>query len=314
MAGIDRATIIQGPCLITYASSTFWSKGDVTVKPVFEKFDIETSAWGKVDTRLKNKRYEISFEPDGRVTSALIAILWPYGDSAVGTSIFQTADRALVVHGRDQVKFTFHNAALTEMPSIRMGVGVTFAGACKFTALLKLSTAVTDAAAYYTVATAQAYPAETGWLASDILTQPALCTWGSSPWAAFQVDSPGWEIQPTMRLQPIGTDGFGTVDMTLQGLEVTARAIPVGPTAAQILTAMSATGELGSSLASAGTELVVTSGTSPKAITVTVYNAAMVDSALVWSAAKKRVAQCTWMATRTVTTGDPDPLFSVAIA
>jgi hypothetical protein len=312
MPGIARATIIQGPCLITYASSTFWSKGDVVLKPIFEKFDIETSSWGKVDTRIKNKRYEIAFEPDGRVTAALIAILWPYGDSAVGTSIFQAADRPLVIHGRDGTKITLHNAALTEMPAIRMGVGVTFAGPCKFTALLALSTAVTAAAAYYTVATA-AYPAETGWLASDILTQPTLCTWGSAPWAAFEVDAPGWEIQPTMRLNPIGTDGLGTVDMTLSGLEVTARAIPVGPTMAEILTAMKAAGELGSSVSSAGTELVLTSGTTPKLITVTVYNAGLVDASLVWGTAKKRVAQCTWNATRTVTTGDPDPLFTVAL-
>ena len=313
MPVIARASIIQGPCQITYDGSTFWSKGDVTLKPVFERFDVATSAFGKVDSRIKSKRYELSFEPDGRVTSALIAVLWPYGASATGLSIFGATDRPLVIYGRDGVKVTLVNAALTQMPSIRMGVGVTFAGQCKFTALLANSTAVTATAAYLTVAT-DTYPAETGWAASDILTQPTVGTWGSAPWDFFEVDSPGWEVTPTLQLQNVGTDGLGIVDMLLSGLEVTARAIPVGPTAAQILTAMSAAGQLGSSASAAGTELILRSGTTPKAVTVTVYNAGMIDTQLVWSAANKRVSQCTWAATRTVTTGTADPLLAVAIA
>ena len=313
MAGINRTTILSGPCLITYKGSTFLSKGDVTLKPVFDKFDIETSAFGKVDTRLKNKKYTVAFEPDGRMTAALIAILWPYGASATGLSIFGSTDYPLTICGRDGIKVTLVNAALTKMPSIRMGVGVTFAGGCEFTALLANSTAVTNSAAYLTVVTL-AYPGETGWLASDILTGPVLCTWGSSPWSAFQVDAPGWEITPTLKLSNVDADGLGTVDMILQGLEVTAKASPVGPVVADVIAAMDGAGELGSSFAAAGTEMILTQGTAPKLITVTVYNAALVDADLAWSASKKRVGACTWQATRTVTSGTPDPLFSIGIS
>ena len=311
MPGIDRTTIIAGPCLITYAASTFWSKGDVILKPQFDRFDIDTSAWGKVDTRLKNKKYLVQFEPDGRMTSALMAILWPYGATATGTSIFGATDRPLVIHGRDGVKVTMVNAALTKMPPIRMGVGVTFAGPCEFTCLLAKSTAVTATAAYLTVST-QAYPAETGWLASDILTASAIATWGSAPWASFQVDSPGWEITPSLKLSDVASDGFGTVDMILQGLEVQAKATPVGPAVSDMITAITGAAELGSSIASAGTELVIVSGVTPKAITVTVYNAALIDSDLGWSAQRKRIGPCLWSANRTVTAGTADPLFSIA--
>ena len=313
MAGINRTTIISGPCLIIYAASTFLSKGDVVLKPVFDKFDIETAAFGKVDTRVKNKKYTVSFEPDGRMTSALIAVLWPYGASATGLSIFGSTDRPLVIHGRDGVKVTLFNAAITKMPSIRMGVGVTMAGSVEFTCLLANSTAVTNSAAYLTVST-NTYPGETGWLASDILTGPALCTWGSAPWSAFQVDAPGWEITPSLKLSNVDADGLGTVDMLLQGLEVSAKATPVGPGIADIVAAMTGAAELGSSIAAVGTELIVTAGATPKLITVTVYNAALVDSDLSWGAAKKRVGSCLWQATRTVTSGVADPLFSIALA
>ena len=313
MAGFNRTTVIAGPCLVTFAGSTFWSKGDVTLKPVFDKFDVETSSWGTVDTRVKNKKYTVAFEPDGRMTSALMAVLWPYGGAATGLSLFGATDRPLIIHGRDGTKVTLSNAALTKMPAIRFGVSVTMAGACEFTCLLALSTAVTATAAYLVVS-ALAYPAETGWLASDILSAPASATWGSSPWAAFQVDSPGWEITPTLKLSNVDVDSYGTVDMLLQGIEVSAKATPIGPAIGDIVTAMDGAGEMGRSTASAGTELVITAGATPKLFTVTVYNAALVDSDMAWGAAKKRIGACTWQATRTVAAGVADPLFSISIA
>lgn len=311
MPTINRSTIIAGPCQLTFDGSTFWSKGDVTLSPEFDLFPIQTSAHGQVDSRFRAKRYEVSFEPDGRVTSALIAVMWPWTTPTIGSSIFGATDKALVIIGRDGVIITLHNARITQMPSIRMGVGVTFAGPCKFTALLANSTDPTAAAAYLTVATS-GYT-DTGWSASDILTQPATAAWGSSPWASFQVDSPGWEITPTLSLAPVTVDSLGVVDMTLQGLKVQAKAIPVGVTAANIIAAMSSTAALGASV-STGQELIISSGTTPKNISVIVYNAAMIDASLVWSAAKKRVAQCTWEANLSITSGIADPLFSVALS
>jgi len=318
MAGINRTTIIAGPCLITFAGSTFLSKGDVTLKPVFDKFDVETSVLGKVSERIRNKKYTVTFEPDGRMTSALIAVMWPYGATVFGSSIFGTSgalgtDRPLVIHGVDGVKVTLSNAALTKMPSIRMGVSVTCAGTCEFTCLLANSTAVTASSAYLIVSTL-AFPGETGWLAADILTGPTAATWGSSPWTAFAVDNPGWEITPTLKLSDVMADSFGTVDMILQGLEVTAKATPVGPAVSDIITAMSGAAEMGSAIGVAAQPLTITMGTTPKLITVAVANAAMIDSDLGWSAAKKRVGSCTWQATRTVTTGVADPLFTIGIS
>ncbi len=318
MAGINRTTIISGPCLVTFKGSTFFSKGDVTLKPVIDKFDVETSAMGKVDTRIKNRKYTVSFEPDGRMTSALIAVLWPYGATLLGTSIFGATvgsgtDAPLVIHGHDGIKVTMVNAALTKMPPIRLGVSVTCAGTCEFTCLLANNTAVTNSAAYLTVSTL-AFPGESGWAASDILSGPALCTWGSAPWSAFTVDAPGWEITPTIKTTEIQSDGLGTVDMILSGVEVSAKATPVGPAVTDIIAAMQGSAEMGSSIAAAGTELVLTQGTSPKLITVTVYNAALVDSDMSWAAARKRVGACTWQATRTITSTTPDPLFVIGIS
>lgn len=299
MPGIVRNTIIQGPCQISFDSQTFWSKGDVVLRPVFEYFDVATSVLGRVDQRLRNKSYQVTFEPDGRVTAGLLAVLWPYGSHVPGTSIYGATDLPLVIFGRDGTKVTVHNAALTQMPAMRMGAGVTLAGQCQFTGLLALSKAVTAADGYLSVATA-AYPTDAAFDAAEILTQPVVASWGSAPWSSFEVEAPGWEITPTMSLSPVGVDSLGTVDMLVQDVAITARAIPVGPTLADMLTAIDAAGEMGSSPSvAADNDLLIEAGAIPTLLGVGIANCALTSTEMVWGATRKRVAQCTWTGHRT---------------
>lgn len=302
---IDRTTILTGPALVTYAGSTFWSKGNITIKPTFESFKVETSFAGEVDTRYSSKSFEISFEPDGRFTSGLAAILWPYAATQIGASVYGGSDRALVVHGRDGKKFTFHNAALTGMPNFMAGVSKTIQGSCKFTAILANSTDPTNAAAYYTYAP-QAYPGDTGWASSDILTKGFDSAWGSAPWNAFQTEA-GWELAFNLQLAAQKADGLGVVDMTLQGLTVTAKAIPVGPTINDVMTKLGHTEALGASRAASGANLVI----SATGIHAYVYKAAMTESEGIWGTQAKRIGTTTWQAMRSVTAGSLDPLFYI---
>lgn len=305
MPGIDRTTIITGPAIVTYAGQSFWSKGDVQLKPVNKRFNIETAAFGKVDERFSDRRFEVTFEPSGRFTTGLAAVLWPYGATAIGASIFGSTDRALVIHGRDGVKLTLHNAALTQMPVIRLGVDKTIVGPVKFTCLLAKSTDPTNAAAYYTSAS-EAYPGDSGFDVADIITEAVGCAWGASaPWSAFVTEA-GWDISFALRLSEQAVDGFGTVDITLQGLDVSAKAAPVGPTVAQVLTALKTNQAFGTSLS--GDDLALTGTT-----TVLIANAALIDAECRYGSQAKRVGVCEWIATRSFTTGTPDPLFSIVL-
>lgn len=310
MPALDRTTIITGPALVTYKGSTFWSKGDVVLKPNYGRFDVNTARFGKVDTRFSDKQIDVSFEPDGRFTAALAAVLWPYAATDIGASIYGTTDNALVVHGRDGVKITVHNAALTGMPVIRLGVSQTIQGNVKFTGLCAKNTDPTNAAAYYTIAS-QAYPGDTGWSAAAILTKAYTSVWGATaPWSSFATEA-GWEIEFGLELAPQAVDGIGTIDMSLQGLSVTAKSIPVGPTMAQVLTAMGGNQALGSSLAEGANDLVI----SATGISVTVKKASLIDTDMNWGGAgKKRIGTTTWTANRTVTAGALDPLYVISDA
>lgn len=304
MPGIDRTTILTGPAVVTFAGSSFWSKGDITVTIKNKRFPIETAAYGKVDERISDRMVEVSFEPDGRFTSALAAVLWPYAATAIGASIYGSTDRPLVIWTRDGQKLTLPNAALTSMPNIRTGVSKTIQGSVTFTGLLAKSVDPATAGAYYTVSTAT-YAGDTGFAASDILTKPYASAWGTTPWDAFFTED-GWDISFGLQLAPQVVDNYGTVDMRVQSLSVTAKAIPIGPTETQILALLQPNSVLGSSIATTNPLNISATG-----IYVRLYNAGLADAQLGYGANKKRIGTCEWIATRTVTTGTLDPLFYV---
>lgn len=85
MPGQSVATIIGGPCLITYRGGTFRSKGDVTAHLELETFPIETSLYGQVDERVREEPTRISFVPDGEWSN--LSVLWPYASTPFGTFI-----------------------------------------------------------------------------------------------------------------------------------------------------------------------------------------------------------------------------------
>lgn len=313
MPGINRTIIITGPAKVEYNGQFFWSKGDVTVTPIHQRFAVESAAFGRLDSRVMDRRITVAFEPDGRFTAALAGVLWPYTNPSVGTSIYGGADTPLTIWGRDGIKLVVNNSAVTRMPSIRMGLSKTLIGQVEFTGITGNSTAATAEADYY-VFTTVAYPGDTGYAATDIPTSGLTMSWkaGVAPWNGNYTED-GAEITFGLRLAEQYVDGLGTVDMRMVGVDVTAKATPVGPTAAQLLTAMQPSGGLGA--ASAGSDLIFTSSLTGGAV-VTLKGAVMTEAALRYGAQSKRLAQCSWIATRPFSGAplSPAALFVVAVA
>lgn len=308
MPSINRTSIISGPALIQFDSQKFWSKGNVEVKIINDRFDVDTAHFGKVDERYQDRRVEVSFEPAGAITTALAAVLFPYRTTVVGASAFTGTDKALEIFGRDGRKVTVPAAAVTKMPMLRLGSSTTLLGSMTFTGLVKNNTDPTAAGAYYTEA-AVTYPGDTGFAVADIKTAAASAVWGATaPWSSF-VSENGFEVDFNLNLAPQKVDGIGTVDMTFQKLDVTLKAIPVGPTANDILARISPTSGLGASMASAD-NMTITAGT----VAVAISKPALTESGLVFGSAAKRVAASVWTATRTVTSGTADPLFTITVS
>lgn len=305
MPSIDRTTIITGPALVTYGGQSFWSKGDVTLKPIVGKVAVTTAAFAEVHGRINDKKVEVSFEPSGRFTAPLLAVLFPYAAMNIGASVYGPNDKVLVIHSRAGTKLTVPNAAITKLPNLRFGVSQTIQGAITFTGLLKNSTAPETAGAYWLVETA-GYPGDTGFSTADIKTLAYNSSWGAgAPWASFLTET-GWDVSFNLSLASQMVDGLGTVDMTLQELKVEASGIPVGPNETEVLAKMQQNQVMGSSYATADPLNISATG-----VYFRLANAGLTDADLGWGSQRKRIGQCKWQATRTVTAGVPDPLYYI---
>lgn len=308
MPSINRTTIISGPARISFGGQLFWSKGDVAFKVINDRFDIQTAHFGKVDERFSDRKIEVTFEPSGAFNAAQAAVLWPYAGTAVGTSIFTGSDVPLTINGRDGRQIVVHAAAVTQMPQIRLGVAQTMLGSMTITGIVKNSTDPTAATAYYTES-AVAYPGDTGFAVADILTKAYTGVWGAAaPWSAFQSEG-GFTIDFDLQLASQKVDGIGTVDMRFAGLNVTAKCVPVGPTATDVLTKVAGTAGLGASIATADNLNISATG-----VYVRLYRAALAESGLAFGSEVKRISDTSFIATRSVTAGAADPLFYVGIA
>lgn len=302
-----RSQILRGPCLVQFQSQTFYSdeKG-VKVDEMLDTFAINTSRFGKVDDRVDRMFHKVSFTPEGKWAS--LSYLFPYATALLGSSAFGT-DKTLTIWTLDGKKRVYKAAAVTKMPNLVLASTKTLFGEIEFTCLHAEASDPSAANSLFTDSSAS-YPGDTGWAASDIITQPYELTWGvTSPWDAFR-SRDGVKLNFNLQLEPETNDFHGLFDFTFQGLEVTADLQPEGVTPQDVSAAllMQDTGAArGRSLGSGGHNLNI----SATGVYVRVYNAAMKQGAQINNSKDRRVQPVTFVATRSVTAGSPDPLFYV---
>jgi hypothetical protein len=295
---IDRTTIISGPAQVSYGGQTFYSKGDIAVTFPVAFTEIMTSAFGRLDQRARDRRVVVSFEPDGRMTTALAAVLWPYAATATGASIYGASDAPLVIYGRDGIKLTLPAAAVTQMPVLRFAAGQTMIGPVTFTGLLKKDGDPNVAADLFEFASAS-YPGDTGYTPSSIYVTGAQATWD----AVSMLTEAGAEIRFGLRLTEQAADGMGTVDMRVAGVDCSAAFTPVGVSAETLSTTM-IDGNYGDAIASPSLIVEgIVSATGPPVITLS--QARLTEVSARWGT-PKRVGQCTWVAERTFTEADAE--------
>lgn len=308
---MQRSTILRGPAIVTFNGATFWTKGDIKVAINLDSFEVDSSAYGKVDERTTQRRAEVSFEPVGEWEN--LSQLFPYVsiNSApvaigIGVSIFTASDLPLVIKTLDGKTITFKAAAITKCPDIILSATKTRWGECTFTCIGSDNTAWTVADSLAAVASVAF--SDTSFDPAAIKTEPVTAAWGgSSPWNSFQT-AEGFVVSTELGFQNIEIDTDGLVDMTLSKIAVRAKARPVGITEAQLLTALNIQGAgnaRGKSLS--GADLVIT----PTTGVITVKGAALHMGGYEFGAATLRIGEVEWVATRTLSVGVVQPLMIV---
>lgn len=300
MPTFDRTTIVRGPCKITYDGATLYSKGGVALTLTNSTFDKETDAYGVVGKAKTDLQIVVEFEPIGEIES--LTVLFPYGNTAMGASIYGGTDKALVIVAADAT-YTINNAAITQMPSIRCTANNTAFGSVQFTGLLDIGGDPSLLADYYSVGAPGSIG--TGFDPTKLITAPYRATLGAI--GPFFSEG-GFEIAFELGLNPITVDGIGTVDMSLQNLGTTITCIPTG-LAENAFDAFFGSLDAGEDLASSTLDI---STATVGGLNFDCAAVQLIDLQKRFSPTDNRLGQLTLAAKRTFSTGAPVALFTVA--
>ena len=300
MATFDRTTIVRGPCKIVYDAQTFYSKGGVSLTMTNSTFDKETDAYGIVGKAKTDFQVVVEFEPVGEIEA--LTVLFPYGSTSIGASIYGATDKTLVITATDAT-YTIRNAAVTQMPSIRCTANNTAFGSVQFTGIIDKGGNPNLLADYYSVGAGGSIGALFN--PAAIVTAPYTANLGGS--LAFSSEA-GFEIAFDLSLNPVTVDGMGTVDMSLQNLGVNITCIPVGVAENSFDTyfgSLDAGEDLG--VATLGIQTTTVGGLNFDCAAVQI-----VDLQKRFSPTENRLGQLNMSARRTFASGVPAALFTVA--
>jgi hypothetical protein len=299
MPTFTRTTIVRGPAKIAYDSATFYSKGGITLTMTNATFDKESDAYGVLGKSKTDFQVVVEFEPVGEIEA--LTVLYPHGSTAMGASIYGGTDKPLVITAADAT-YTIRNAAVTQMPSLRLTANNTAFGSVQFTGLLELGGDPSALGDYYAVGAGGSIGA--AFDPTKLITAPYTATL-----AALNFNSEaGFEISFDLGLTPIVVDGIGTVDMSLQNVGCNITCIPVGIAENSFDTYFGSL-DAGEDLASATLDIstATTGGLNFDALAVQV-----IDLQKRFSPTENRLGQLTLACKRTFTTGAPEPLFTIA--
>lgn len=299
MPTFTRTTIVRGPAKIAFDSATFYSKGGVSLTMTNSTFDKESDAYGVLGKSKTDFQVLVEFEPVGEIEA--LTVLFPYGSTAIGASIYGGTDKPLVITAA-AATYTIRNAAITQMPSIRCSANNTAFGPVQFTGILELGGDPSALGDYYAVAAGAAIG--TAFDPSKLVTAPYTATLGGS--TTFFSEA-GFEISFDLGITPIVVDGIGTVDMSLQNLGCNITCIPVG-VAEDSFDSFFGSLDAGEDLASATLDIsTATSG----GLNFDAAAVQIIDLQKRFSPTENRLGQLSMSARRTFTTGNPNALFTI---
>jgi len=305
---ITRQNVVSGPGSVTLNTLQMFDDGDINAGFDLETFDVQTSAHGKVDERLRDVQGKVNFKPCGVVTQPILDALLPHKNPVIGASIFGAADVPAIVHGIDGVKLTLLAAAVTKPPTLKLSASEPlFSSDAELTALLGNALEPSADNSRYTIGSE-------AWAGTidedDIKIAPVAAAWGS--WASIATED-GWTIEPVLELEPFYANGVGTYDMRLKMSGVMAKCTPLGFTMAQILTAQNIQGSsaaIGSTRRTAN-DLTITGSAG---LTIVLKHASLKTAGFRWGATTLRANEIGFVAFRTISAGTPGAIWSATLA
>ena len=239
---MNRASLNRIPGRLAFNGVSLYSKGKTTIDQelVYETEPVDVAGLGVIDNRDKEAYYKIMITPDGRMTTALAAVLWPYGNPTIGQGIFTDTDEQAAVHGNDSSLDIYTAAALETMPTMDFHPTKTIPGQATLLALRGHTTGTVSpwstAGSLLTEANSGGTFTDATLTAGGIIYQDYQLTWGSvTGWSGLDFYD-GLRFEPKIEYVDDNVAACGLYNRRIKSVGGMLRGIPIGITRTMIQT------------------------------------------------------------------------------
>ena len=341
MSTPSRVSLQRGQAVVKtvspYDASTaiqFSLKADASVKDIIETLTINTSAAAKVDERAIEAYSEMTLEPAGIWTTAVLNCLYkPFANYKRGASLLNgypasmypftgAVDLPWVANGIDGEAQTLVAGAITKLPDLFLSAKKTMIGSMTVRGFRSKGKGWSDATSLRNIgAVAGTDNIDASLTLAKLPTQPYSATWGAVPGFVGFDTQDGWIISFQIGTQEIEVDSTGKLDIAFDSITVMAKCAPVGPTSANILAAQAIQGAgvvRGYSMAeqqsppTINSDLMITG--QDGATIITLKQPALKTSGYEFGAFKLRAGEVGFIVTRPMIAGAPGELFTMTAA
>ena len=318
---MQRSSLNRVPGRLAFNGISLYSKEGTTIDTdlVYSQEAVGAAGFGKVDNRDKEAYDEISITPDGRMATAIAAVLWPYGNPTLGAGIFTDTDVPAVVHGNDSSLDTHAAAALVEMPKMIFHPVKTLVDKLK---LLCLRGHTSGAVNAWSVANSLRTFANVGgtftdatFAAAGIIMQDYQLTWGAvTGWSSLDFYD-GLVFEPKVEYVDDNVAVHGLFNKRIKSVGGMLRGIPIGLTRTMIDTQLAIQGSgagRGTSGAAKAYSVTVTGADGKTYLTFPLGQ--LVKSKLQNGVEQLREGEVAWEALPSITSGVRGAFFTNPIA
>ena len=226
---LDRTLIKSGPALLTWQNAKIYFRGGLTIAEEKTTIDLEADVMSVPDARMGDRLVTFSGVPVGAWKD--LAVLFALASAPIGTRLHGAADSAATIHFLDGDLFTYHNAALINIPDLIFSAVKTLLGEVQFEARTKKATAASAANSLFTRTNTPFTDASFD--SAEILTQVYTYNFGAAPWDDIQT-ADGMKVMGTPVWRDILDDSAGVIERELTGLSFSSSFTPLGIAQADI--------------------------------------------------------------------------------
>lgn len=314
---MNRTDLKRIPGRLAFAGQNFYSKGGTTIDQElnYALEDVSVGGLGQIDNRDKEAHYKITITPEGRLTTARAAVLYPYGNPTIGTGIFTDTDVPAVIHGNDSSLDTYKAAAVETMPQMLFHPTKTLLGQMTLLALRGNNTPWSTANSLLTEADSGGTFSDSGFTSAGILMQNYTLTWtGIGSWTAVDFYD-GLTFEPRVEFVDDNVAAHGLFNRRIKSVGGMIRGIPIGQTRSAIQTALKIQGSGAARGASGAAKAAAVTVTGADGLVYLTFGLGqLVKSKKQHGVEQLREGEVAWDCLPTISTGVRGAFFTVPVA